>query len=74
MNIKIMYNNDRIDQVDSEQLEKMISMKLIKMFMRSDGWAIAGTARVRGKGGMYEGPDRRGLYGLTDELKYKIFT
>lgn len=74
MNIQVMYQDNSIGHIDSSQLEDMLLHHKIQKFMRSDGWVIAGNARTRGEGGAYEGVDRRGWYGLTRELKYKIVT
>ena len=72
MNIQVMYNDNSVNQIDSKSLDDMLSDHRIKKFMRSDGWNTVGEVHIRGEGGMYEGVDRRGLYGLTGELNYKI--
>ncbi len=72
MNIPVMYNDNKIDEIDKSRLDELLSMNKIKMFMRSDGWAMVDVAAIRGAGGMYSGPDRRGLYGLMNESVYKI--
>jgi len=72
MNIQVMYADNRIEQIDSSRLENLISANMIKQFMRSGTWAVVGEVRMRGNGGIYGGADRRGMYGLTGEIKYKI--
>lgn len=72
MNIKVVFEDNRMGEIDKAQLDEMIAMNNVRMFMRSDGWAMVGVASMRGSGGMYTGPDRRGLYGLTDDITYKI--
>jgi hypothetical protein len=72
MNVQVMYKDDQIGEIDKAILDEMISGEKIKMFKRSDGWAVVGVDHTRGLGGMYGGPDRRGLYGLTEKVPYKI--
>lgn len=72
MNIRVMYEDNNSGQIDSSLLEDMISAHKIKRFMRSESWTDVGTGHIRGEGGEYEGVDRRGTYGLTSEMKYKI--
>ena len=72
MNMQVMYTDNRVGQIDSVLLDQMILTHKITKFMRSDGWAMVGEAPTRGEGGVYDGVDRRGMYGLTGEIKYKI--
>lgn len=74
MIMQVMYQNNTTSQIDSALLDQMIELNRIKMFKRSDGWAMVGKDQVRGSGGPYAGPDRRGLYGMMDENAYKIVT
>ncbi|HQO40078.1 MAG TPA: hypothetical protein PK986_06390 [Spirochaetota bacterium] len=74
MNMQVMYNDNIVGQIDSVLLNRLIETGKVKMFMRSDGWAMVGVSPVRGDGGLYEGVDRRGRYGLEADLKYKIIT
>lgn len=53
-------------------LDRMIEWERIRMFMRSDGWAMVGISPLRGTGGAYHGPDRRGMYGISDNAAYRI--
>ena len=74
MNMKVMFQDNRESVIDSTLLNEMISADMIKMFRRSDQWAMVGIDRMRGSGGNYTGADRRGLYGMTDGRVYKIIT
>ncbi|MFZ2198859.1 MAG: EAL domain-containing protein, partial [Thermodesulfovibrionales bacterium] len=59
MPIQVIYDNDTIDVVDPSFLDGLIASRKIKKFLRSEGWATVDTAPLRGRGGSYEGPDRR---------------
>jgi len=72
MNVKVMYMDDQIGEIDKTLLDELIADEKIKMFKRLDDWAVVGVDHTRGLGGLYGGPDRRGLYGLTEEVLYKI--
>lgn len=72
MNMQVMYQDNRIGIIDSALLNEMLASNRIKMFMRSDGWAMVGIAHMRGDGGLYEGIDRRGMYGLSGNMNYHI--
>lgn len=74
MNMQVMYQNNVIGEIDSLILNQMITSGRIKMFMRSDGWAMVGISPMRGEGGAYAGIDRRGRFGLGEELPYRIIT
>ena len=54
-----MYDNNAIDTVDPSFLDGLIASKKIKKFLRSEGWASVDTDPLRGRGGSYEGPERR---------------
>jgi len=69
-----MYQDNQTGEIDRAKLDELISVNQIKMFMRSDGWAIIGLDPLRGSGGMYSGTDRRGLFGPTSNYAYKIIT
>lgn len=72
MNMKVVFQDNRENIIDSRLLNEMMTVKMIKMFMRSGGWAVVGIDPVRGSGGDYTGPDRRGLYGMTEEKPYRM--
>ena len=67
MNIQVVYQNNSSGQIDSSLLDSMVADHKVLKFMRSDGWVSADQAHLRG-----EGVDRRGIYGLTGEMRYKI--
>ena len=72
MNMQVMYQDNKIGQIDSALLNSMLDARKIKMFMRSDGWVMVGVAHMRGEGGPYEGVERRGMYGLSGNMNYHI--
>lgn len=72
MNMRVVFLDNKEGTVDSMILNQMISWNRIRMFMRSDGWAMVGISPMRGMGGMYEGVDRRGSYGLRAGSEYRI--
>ena len=59
MPVQVIYDNDIIDAVDPSFLDGLIASKKIKKFLRSEGWATVDSDPLRGRGGSYEGPDRR---------------
>jgi hypothetical protein len=59
MLIRVMYKNHKFDMVSHNLLDHLINDGKIRKFQRSDGWAVIGKNRIRGTGGLYEGPDRR---------------
>jgi hypothetical protein len=67
-----MYQDNIRGEIDSVLLNRMLTSGKIKMFRRSDGWALVGVSDMRGDGGPYAGVDRRGRSGLTDDLNYRI--
>jgi len=72
MNMKVIFQNDREGVIDAGNLDQMISVDKIKMFMRSDGWAMAGISPVRGYGGAYDGIEKRGSFIFDAKNGYKI--
>ena len=72
MNMQVMFQNNRAGEIDSSLLEEMISVNKIKMFMRSDGWAMVGITHTRGCGGSYAGPNRRSMYNMMLDSDYRI--
>lgn len=59
MPIKVIYENDVPDEIEPALLDGLIDSNKIKKFLRSDGWATVATDAIRGRGRMYEGPERR---------------
>lgn len=72
MNMKVVFMDNREGIIDAALLDEMISVNMIRMFMRSDGWAMVGINPIRGAGGTYDGMDRRGTYSLPEHAAYKI--
>ena len=59
MVLRVMYKNNKYDMVKASRLDELIDSGKIVKFHRSDGWATIGFTRLRGTGGIYNGPDRR---------------
>lgn len=59
MMLKVIYENDKHDMVKNFMLDRFIESGKIRKFKRSDGWVTVGVDMIRGKGGSYNGPDRR---------------
>ena len=59
MLIRVIYQNDKHDMIKPVLLDSFMSSNKIKKFLRSEGWITIGTDQIRGKGGHYEGPERR---------------
>ena len=59
MLIKVMYQNEKYDMVKPSILEALLPSGKLKKFFRSGGWATMGIDPIRGKGGSYEGLERR---------------
>ncbi len=74
MIMQVVYHDNSSGRIDSSILEEMLSKKKVQKFMRSSGWVSAANASIRGEGGVYEGVDRRGMYGLTGEMAFRIVT
>jgi len=58
-NIKVIYMDNSAGVVKASSLEQLIITRRIVAFRRSEGWVKIGRDPVRGKGGEYEGPERR---------------
>jgi hypothetical protein len=59
MLIKVIYQNDKHDMIKPIMLDTLLFANKIKKFLRSEGWITVGVDKIRGRGGSYEGPDRR---------------
>ncbi|MEW6002299.1 MAG: GSU3473 family protein [Nitrospirota bacterium] len=58
--IRVIYQNGKFDMVKPFMLEKLISSKKVRKFLRSGGWATVGVDSIRGMDvGFYRGPERR---------------
>jgi hypothetical protein len=47
MLIKVIYQTNEIDVVESSQLDTLISSNKIKKFLRFDGWVTVGIDPIR---------------------------
>jgi len=60
MRIKVMYQTNEIDVVESSQLDTLISSNKIKTFLRSEGWVAVGIDPIRKVSGVNDkGSERR---------------
>ncbi len=61
MKILVKFNNERTTAVRTEELEELIQSGQIFAFRRNeDEWVTIGVDPIRGMGGRYRGPERRG--------------
>ncbi len=60
MRIPVIFFDDTPALVEAERLDELISYRRIQAFRRSSGWVRVGRDPVRGCGGRYDGPERRG--------------
>jgi hypothetical protein len=60
MLIKVIYQTNEIDVVESSQLDTLISSNKIKKFLRFDGWVTVGIDPIRKESRVnYKGSERR---------------
>ena len=60
MNVPVIYFNERYGEIKPFQLDKLISLGMVKKFYRSGKWITVGDDKIiRGNGGIYTGPERR---------------
>jgi hypothetical protein len=62
-----MYSTGKYDMVKDSLLDELIASGGIERFLRSDGWVMKGREPMRGKGGVYKGPERRKSAAITKE-------
>jgi len=60
MLIPVLFSDNSAGQASPEILDELIRNRKIITFRRSDGWVRIGFDPIRGDGGKYQGPDRRG--------------
>lgn len=60
MMVLVRYLDGTYDMVMNYHLDKLISDSKIIGFERSNKWITLGVDPVRGSGGVYSGPERRG--------------
>lgn len=60
MDIKVVLHDGQEKEVKPFQLDKLISLGMVRKFRRSGGWVTVGKDPVRReKGQAYAGPERR---------------
>ncbi len=59
MLIRIVYRNEKFDLVKPLMLNKLLAGGRVKKFFRSGVWANTEKDCIRGKGGNYNGKERR---------------
>ncbi|OGW41023.1 MAG: hypothetical protein A2Y97_04260 [Nitrospirae bacterium RBG_13_39_12] len=59
MNIRVILQDGQEKEVKPYQLDKLISLRMVRKFRRSGRWVTMGKDRTRGKGGNYTGTERR---------------
>jgi len=76
MSIKVMYENNNIEEIETALLNKLACPVKIKKFLRSKDWVPIDAFRVRGiTDEIYQGVERRGdknQDNLYEELKSRI--
>jgi len=60
MKISVFFVDGSSGAVSAEELETLIKSKRIMSFRRYGKWVRVDNDPVRGQGGKYEGPERRG--------------
>jgi hypothetical protein len=60
MQIPVLFSDNSAGQASPEILDELIRNRKIISFRRSGGWIRIGFDPVRGDGGNYNGPERRG--------------
>jgi hypothetical protein len=65
MKLDVIYFDNSPGRVESDELEPLIQRRTVTAFRRSDGWVRVGRDPVRGRGGLYRGPERRGRMSLS---------
>lgn len=57
--IPVLFNNNHTSVVLPNELDSLLEAGSLRAFRRMTGWVIVGQDPVRGRGGTYEGRDRR---------------
>ena len=70
MLLRVQYQDDRYDYVDSRTLDILIAGREIRRFYRpsEEKWVNIDRDPIRGSGGSYSGPERRESYTVSPEL------
>jgi hypothetical protein len=59
MMLRVLYRNSKYDMVKDSFLDGLIISGRIEKFRRAQGWVTIGRDATRGRGGVYDGPERR---------------
>ncbi len=59
MKVPVIYYDGKHGLEDSDRLDDLIDMRVVKSFRRMNEWVNAAKSRHRGFGGNYFGPERR---------------
>jgi hypothetical protein len=59
LNVPVIYSDTKYGEIKSFQLDKLISLGMVKKFYRSGNWINVREDKIRGHGGIYTGPERR---------------
>ncbi len=63
MLIHVLYKNGTFDMVKPHLLDRLVELKQLNMFLRSNGWVSVWTDPIRGRGGgEYDGKERRSIH------------
>lgn len=57
--IPVLFNNNQTSVVYPHELDTLLAAGSLRAFRRMSGWVIVGQDPVRGRGGTYDGRDRR---------------
>ncbi len=60
MMIRVIYKDFTYDMATTSILDDLLTTNKILAFQRSSGWVRVGRDPIRGMGGEYRGPERRG--------------
>ncbi len=70
MMIKVIYNDYTYDTATASLLDDLLNTNKIVAFQRSSGWVRVGRDPIRGMGGEYSGPERRGSGGASSKVTH----
>ncbi|MCK5140401.1 MAG: hypothetical protein KAQ85_11205 [Thermodesulfovibrionia bacterium] len=73
MLVRVLYNNSKYDFIKPSYIDKLINSGQIKSFLRSEGWVMIGVDPIRGRGGTYEGSERRKSENIHQNLNHYYF-
>lgn len=66
--IPVLFHDNHYKVVSGNELDRLLKTGRLKAFRRSTGWAVIGLDPLRGKGGKYAGPERRGQRGRLCDI------